>query len=114
VFQGNLYFTKDIADDSFVSRNKKPKPIPKPAPKPAPKGKHVQLFKMRHNVGKGFVAQLLMMGSEDVHNVLKFACTLCYGTLLQRLWLGSGGALSAVYVQCSYLGIWPWDSSGGT
>ena len=25
-----------------------------PAPKAAPKGKHVQLFKMRHKVGKGF------------------------------------------------------------
>ena len=35
-----------------------PKPIPKPeakpAPRPAPKGKHVQLFKMRRKVGKGF------------------------------------------------------------
>jgi hypothetical protein len=39
-------------------RNRKPKAIPKPeakpAPKPAPKGKHMQLFKMRHKVGKGF------------------------------------------------------------
>ena len=38
--------------------NRKPKPIPKPeakpAPKAAPKGKHVQLFKMRRKVGKGF------------------------------------------------------------
>ena len=44
VFEGKLYFTKDIVDDSFVPRNRKPKPIPKPeakpAPKPAPKGKH--------------------------------------------------------------------------
>ena len=43
VFEGQLYFTKDIVDDSFVPRNRKPKPIPKPeaklAPKPAPKGK---------------------------------------------------------------------------
>ena len=58
VFEGKLYFTKDIVHDSFVSRNRKPKPIPKseakPAPKPAPKGKHMQLFKMRHKVGKGF------------------------------------------------------------
>ena len=49
---------KDIVDDSFVPRNRKPKPIPKleakPAPKAAPKGKHVQLFKMRRKVGKGF------------------------------------------------------------
>jgi hypothetical protein len=41
-----------------VPKNRKPKPIPKPAakpaPKPAPKGKHVQLFKMRRKVGKGF------------------------------------------------------------
>jgi len=58
VFGGKLYLTKGIVDDSFVRRNRKPKPIPKPeakpAPKPAPKGKHVQLFKMRRKVGKGF------------------------------------------------------------
>ena len=43
---------------SEKQRNRKPKPIPKPeakpAPKPAPKGKHMQLFKMRRNVGKSF------------------------------------------------------------
>ena len=58
VFEGKLYFTKRILDDSFLPRNRKPKPIPKPeakpAPRPAPKGKHVQLFKMRLKVGKGF------------------------------------------------------------
>ena len=54
VFEGKLYFTKDIVDDSFVPRNRKPKPIPKPEAKPALKGKHVQLFKMRRKVGKGF------------------------------------------------------------
>ena len=27
---------------------------PSLAPKPAPKGKHVQLFRMRRKVGKGF------------------------------------------------------------
>ena len=34
--------------------------------------------------------QLLMslMGSEDVQNMLKFACTLCSGALLRQLWLG--------------------------
>ena len=58
VFEDKLYFTKDIVDDSFVPKNRKPKPVSqpaaKPAPKPAPKGKHVQLFKMRRRVGKGF------------------------------------------------------------
>ena len=58
VFEGKLYFTKHIVDDSFLPRNRKTKPIPKPeakpAPKPAPKGKHVQLFKMRRKVGNGF------------------------------------------------------------
>ena len=58
VLEGKLYFTKDIVDDNFVPRNRKPKPIPKlattPAPKPTPKGKHVQCFKMRRKVGKGF------------------------------------------------------------
>ena len=37
---------------------RQPKPIHKPAAKPAPKsvskGKHVQLFKMKCKVGKGF------------------------------------------------------------
>ena len=50
--RGRLYFTKDIVDDSFVPRNRKPNPIPKPeakpAPKPTPKGKHVQLFNEAH------------------------------------------------------------------
>ena len=54
VFEGKLCFTKDIVDDSFVPRNRKPKPTPKPAAKPAPKGKQLQLFKMRRKVGKGF------------------------------------------------------------
>ena len=58
VFECQLYFTKDIVDDSLVPRNGKPNPIPKPeakpAPKPAPKGKHMYLFKMRCKVGKGF------------------------------------------------------------
>ena len=56
------FFTKDIVDDSFNPKDKKPEFVPqparKPAPKPAPnsvsKGKHVQLFKMRCKVGKGF------------------------------------------------------------
>ena len=58
VFDDKLYFTNDIVDDSLVPKNRKPKPISKPAakpaPKPAPKGKHVQLFKMKRKVGKGF------------------------------------------------------------
>ena len=33
VFEGKLYFTKDIVDDSFVPRNRKPQPIPKGCPK---------------------------------------------------------------------------------
>ena len=44
VFEGKLYFTKDIVGDTFVPINRKPKPIPKPqakpASKPAQKGKH--------------------------------------------------------------------------
>ena len=76
--RASFYFTKDIVDDSFVPRNRKPKPIPKPeakpAPRPAPKGKHVQLFKMRHKVGKGFDSMPLL-GSEDLQNMLKLACT---------------------------------------
>ena len=44
-----------------------------PAPKPAPKDKHVQLFKMRRKVGKGFysTAPDAPMGSEDLQNLLK-------------------------------------------
>ena len=63
VFEGKLYFTKDIMGNNFVPRNRNPKHIPKPtaqpAPKSAPKGKHVQLFKMRHKVGKGFYCTAL-------------------------------------------------------
>ena len=79
-FDGKLYFTKDIVDDSFAPRNRKPKPIPKteakPAPKPALKGKHVQLFKMRRKVLKGFYSTAVdaCVGSEDLQNMLKFAC----------------------------------------
>ena len=58
VFEGKLYLTKDIVDDNFVPKNRKPKPVPQPAAKPDPmlasKGKHIQLFKMRRRVGKGF------------------------------------------------------------
>ena len=54
---------KDIVQDSFVPKNRKPKPAPepatKPAPKAAPRGKHVQLFKMTHTVGKGFYSMAL-------------------------------------------------------
>ena len=97
MFEGKLYFTKVLADDSFVPRNKKPKPIPspaaKPAPKPAAKGKHVQLFMMRHKEALVSIPQLLvplvpLMGSEDVQKMLKFACTFCSGALLLHLWLG--------------------------
>ena len=63
VFEGKLYFTKDIVNDNFVPRNRQPEHIPKPegmpGPKPAPKGKHVQLFKMRRKVGKGFYSTAL-------------------------------------------------------
>ena len=38
----------------FPPKNPIPRPAAKPAPKPAPKGKHLQLFKMRCKVGKGF------------------------------------------------------------
>ena len=31
-----------------------------------------------------------LMGSEDVQSMLKFACTLCSGALLRRLWLRLG------------------------
>jgi hypothetical protein len=81
IFDGKLYFTKDVVDDSFVPRNRKPKPIPKPeakpAPKPAPKGKHVQLFKMRHMVGKGFYSTAADApdGQEYLQNMLEFSCT---------------------------------------
>ena len=86
--EGKLYCTKDIVDDNFVPRNRKPKPIPKPkakpAPKPAPKGKHVQSFKMDARLERASIPQLLMplTGSEDLQNLLKFAalCVLvpCY------------------------------------
>ena len=79
VFEGKLYFTKDIVDDNFEPRVRKPKAIQKleakPAPKPAPKGKHVQLFKVRRKVGKAFYYTALdaLMGSDDLQNLLKNA-----------------------------------------
>ena len=64
VFEGKLYFMRDIADETFVLKNSKPKPIPKtaakPAPKPAPKGKRAQLCKMRQKVGRASILQHLM------------------------------------------------------
>ena len=62
VSESKLYFTKDIVDANFVPKGTKlkarhepaAKPAPKAAPNPAPKGKHVQLFKMKRKVGKGF------------------------------------------------------------
>ena len=73
VFEGKLYFTKDIVDDSFVPKGTKlkavPEPAAKPAPKaalkPAPKGKHVQLFKMKRKVGKGFYSVPVNQNESD-------------------------------------------------
>ena len=54
-----LYFTKDIVDDSFVPRNRKPKTIPKPeakpAPKAAPKGKACAIVQDDAQGGKGLL-----------------------------------------------------------
>ena len=41
------------------------KPAPKAAPKPAPKGKHVQLFKMKRKVGKGFYSVPVNQNESD-------------------------------------------------
>ena len=73
VFEGKLYFTKDIVDDSFVPKGTKlkavpepaVKPAPKAAPKPAPKGKHVQLFKMKRKAGKGFYSVPVNQNESD-------------------------------------------------
>ena len=40
-------------------------PAPKAAPKPAPKGKHVQLFKMKRKVGKGFYSVPVNQNESD-------------------------------------------------
>ena len=73
VFEGKLYFTKDTVGDSFVPKGTKlkavpepaAKPAPKAAPKPAPKGKHVQLFKMKRKVGKGFYSVPVNQNESD-------------------------------------------------
>ena len=55
---GAGYFTKDmlmtVLSQGIGSPNTLQNLKRRPAPKPAPKGKHVQLFKMRRKVGKGF------------------------------------------------------------
>ena len=78
VFEGQLYFARDIVDSSMLKdlyklpRPKAPPPSPpKPAPKPAPKkgkgkkprakkGEHVQLFRARYKKGKGFYTESLV------------------------------------------------------
>ena len=75
VFDGQLYYTRDIVDSSVVKdcyklpRPKPPPPPPPPPPQPfakkAPakgakkKGEHVQLFRMRmrYKKGKGFYSE---------------------------------------------------------
>ena len=42
-----------------------PLSAPKAAPKPAPKGKHVQLFKMKRKVGKGFYSVPVNQNESD-------------------------------------------------
>ena len=41
------------------------KPAPKAAPKPALEGKHVQLFKMKRKVGKGFYSVPVNQNESD-------------------------------------------------
>ena len=82
-----------IDDDSFVPRNQRPKSIPKHAAKPAPKGKHVQLFQIRHQVGKGFYST-----SPDalmplvVQSMLKFCLHIVFWCLVATivLWVRYG------------------------
>ena len=54
-----LYFTEDIVDDSFVPRNRKPKPIPKPeaksASKAAAKGQACSIVQDEAQGGKGLL-----------------------------------------------------------
>ena len=56
LLESRLYFTKGIVD--HFSKNRQPTPISRPpaqvTSKPAPKREQVQLFKMRHKVGKRF------------------------------------------------------------
>ena len=47
----------------------------KPAPKPAPEGKHVQLFKMRRKVGKGFYSAV--SNAPDGHKGVVDSGQLC-------------------------------------
>ena len=34
IFERKLYLMQDVVDDSFIPKNRKPKPIPKPAAMP--------------------------------------------------------------------------------
>ena len=85
VFEGKLYFTKDIVDDNFVPKDTKlkavpeppAKPAPKAAPKPAPKGKHVQLFKMKRKIGKGFYSVPVNQNNDLCYHVGRVKVGLC-------------------------------------
>ena len=37
------------------------------------------------NTGPGLVLLMPLMGSEDLQNLLKVACTMCFGALLQQV-----------------------------
>ena len=67
-----------------------PKPFQNLKPSLPQRAKHVKLFKMRRKVGNGFYSTVLMplMRSEDLQNMLRFACTLCSSALLRPLCLG--------------------------
>ena len=66
VFDGQLYFTRDHMQGSFIPKNLK-LPKPKPAPEPRAKacseafssGEHVQLFCMVYDRKRGFQAEHL-------------------------------------------------------
>ena len=70
-----LYFTKDIVDDSFVPKNRKPKPISKPA---------------------------ALMGSKDTRTMLNFAYTLCSSAMFVSDVLGVGYG-QVFCVQCLFV-----------
>ena len=65
IFACRLSFTNDTVDDSFAPKDTKPKPVPH-SPEAGPKRqKHVQLFQMRHKVGKGFYLVPVNQNASD-------------------------------------------------
>ena len=69
VFDGKLYFTRDLMQGNFIPKNLKlpePKPAPEPQAKASSSGEHVQLFRMVYDRKKGFQSEHLYVSRASL------------------------------------------------